>query len=64
MKKVFLFAAVLGATTLTSCKKDYTCTCDVFGTDYVVEYNDVKSSDAETLEASCETSSLCEWAEK
>lgn len=27
MKKILLFAAVVGAVALTSCKKDHTCTC-------------------------------------
>lgn len=27
MKKLFILSLILGAATLTSCKKDYTCTC-------------------------------------
>lgn len=44
MKKVLLFAVVLGAVTLTSCKKDYTCTCTTSG-------NGVNSSASTTINA-------------
>ncbi|HRP52840.1 MAG TPA: hypothetical protein PLI97_04965 [Fluviicola sp.] len=31
MKKVVLFAVVVALTGLTSCKKEWTCECDVMG---------------------------------
>lgn len=47
MKKVLLLAVagvfVLG---MSSCKKDYTCTCDVSGQKYTYELKDVKKKDA------------------
>lgn len=58
MKKV-LFIAAVAVFTMTSCKKVYTCCCDVLGTDYCVESGTkMKKSDAE---AWCETNSggLC-----
>jgi len=44
MKKVLLIAAV--AFTITSCKKDYTCTCTYDGKTYPFEMKDVKKKDA------------------
>lgn len=48
-----MFAVVLGAVSLTSCKKDYTCTIDFFGEDIVTEYNGLSSSEADDVEATC-----------
>lgn len=48
MKKV-LFVAVVAAFAMTSCKKKYTCCCDVLGTSTCVESGEkMKKSDAET----------------
>lgn len=47
MKKVLLFAVVLGAISFTSCKKDYTCSCTIAGTTTDTEFTDVSKSDAE-----------------
>lgn len=33
MKKIFLFVSVLTVVSLTSCKKDFTCTCTNSSTD-------------------------------
>lgn len=56
MKKILIAAIVLvGTASMTSCKKDYTCTYDLLGTEFVVDYNDVKGSDADDLKAACET---------
>ena len=64
MKKVILFAAVGAfALSMTSCTKDYTCTCEVFGVTSSVDYNGLDNSEAETLEASCTASTACTWAE-
>lgn len=45
MKKLLLVAAV-AAFTMTSCKKDYTCTCTEDGKSYNFEMKDVKKKDA------------------
>jgi len=45
MKKVILIAAV-GMMALVSCKKDYTCECNVDGEKYSYDMKDVKKSDA------------------
>ncbi len=54
MKKVMLFVAVaaFAATTLYSCKKDYTCTCTHDGVTYTYPMNKIKKKDAK---ATCNT---------
>ncbi len=52
MKKLLTLAVVLGAFAMTSCKKDYTCTCTttMTGMDDIVQeipLNDYKKKDAE-----------------
>lgn len=51
MKKVLAIFAVVAMIGATSCKKDYTCSCDwsVLGVDYSQDYTyeDVKKADAE-----------------
>lgn len=37
MKKLILFAAALAVMTMTSCKKDYECTCDG---SYTIDFGD------------------------
>lgn len=47
MKKLLVLAIIAGAFTMTSCKKEYTCTCTTAGTS--VDYktgSKVKKSDA------------------
>lgn len=49
MKKttIFVFAALIAAASLTSCKKDYTCECkNSLGTITNIPINDAKKSDA------------------
>jgi hypothetical protein len=47
MKNLFLtLLFVGGVAALTSCKKDYTCTCTVDGETYTYELKDVKKKDA------------------
>ena len=65
MKKLVLFAsAAMIVLSVASCKKDYTCTCTVFGITVSQDYNDLKKKDAETLEASCTAGGYCTWATK
>lgn len=48
MKKFFVPAlAVLFIVGMTSCKKDYTCTCTVGGVESTSTFEDVKKSEAE-----------------
>lgn len=48
MKKFFIPAlAVVFIVGMTSCKKDYTCTCTIAGLETSVTYTDVKKADAE-----------------
>jgi len=57
MKKLFVVAAViLTVASLSSCKKDYNCTCkgDTMGT-LVVPLNDYSNKDAEDACTSAET---------
>lgn len=47
MKKLSILAvAVIFTLGLTSCKKDYTCTCTVGGVSSATEIKDAKKSDA------------------
>jgi len=62
MKKVLL--AVVAVAFFASCKKDYTCTCSIFGISTVVDYNGLSSSEADTAKAACTNGGLCTWAEK
>ena len=50
MKKLFILAVIAAGFTMTSCKKDYTCSCTVPGQSAPVEYKytKVKKADAET----------------
>ena len=47
MKKVLLFAGVLFLFSATSCKKDYTCSCEWAGTTTDTVFEDVTKKDAE-----------------
>jgi hypothetical protein len=57
MKKVLLFAVVLGAVSLTSCKKDYTCSWTYAGTTTVTDSPGLSSSEADDAEAVCNNNS-------
>lgn len=46
MKKLVLAVAALGLISLTSCKKDYTCTCTVSGQTIKIAIPKAKKSDA------------------
>lgn len=62
MKKVLLACAVVAF--FASCKKDYTCTCTVFGTSTSVDYPGLNKGDAKTAETACTSTGICTWAEK
>ncbi|MBT3667662.1 MAG: hypothetical protein HN548_09310 [Opitutae bacterium] len=47
---------------MTSCSKDYTCTCDFGSGETVTEYSDLGKVDAEAQEVICKASA-CTWAE-
>lgn len=65
MKKVVLFVAVAAfAFSMSSCTKDYTCTCEIAGVSSAVDYNGLNKSEAETAEAACTSSSICKWSEQ
>lgn len=51
MKKLVLFAVVLGAVSFTSCKKNYTCT---YPDGEVVTYEDPSDLLLTSYEAACE----------
>ena len=51
MKKLVLAVAALGLISLTSCKKEYTCSCSILGTTSDTKTGKVKKSDAKS---SCE----------
>lgn len=44
---VIIGIALLGAVVLPSCKKDYTCTCEVKTKKYIYDYSDRLKSEAE-----------------
>ena len=46
MKKAILFAAVIAASSFTSCKKDRICTCTILGVSSNVTYEESKKKDA------------------
>jgi hypothetical protein len=50
MKKTVILACatLFFAATMTSCKKDYTCTCKIFGQTSTSEIKDAKKKDAES----------------
>lgn len=66
MKKL-LFVATVSVFALSSCTKDYTCECtvEVLGTSSTTtaEYSDLNKSEADDVQAACESSSFCTWAE-
>lgn len=47
MKKLLFVFAIAAVGSLASCKKDYTCTCDVAGQEVSTAINDAKKGDAE-----------------
>ncbi|HUM48324.1 MAG TPA: hypothetical protein PLD84_15440 [Chitinophagales bacterium] len=47
MKKVLLIVTVIAAFGLTSCKKDYNCTCIILGQTTVSPINNSSKDDAE-----------------
>ena len=38
MKKLFILAVIAAGFTMTSCKKDYTCSCTITGSTTPIEY--------------------------
>ena len=38
MKKLLILAVIAGAFSLTSCKKDYTCSCTITGSSTPIDY--------------------------
>lgn len=59
MKKVFIFAVVVGGLVFTACKKDHVCSCDITAlgitTSFDTTYTDMKKADAETA---CEANNI------
>jgi hypothetical protein len=48
---------------LSSCKKDYQCSCDLGALGTVVnDYNDLTKDEAKSLQTECESTSLCTWS--
>ncbi len=48
MKKLFFIASITLVVGLTSCKKDYTCTCVVLGQTLVLPIQNSTKSDAQS----------------
>lgn len=65
MKKQLLIIAVLaGGLTMTSCTKDYVCSCDdSFGGTIDVEAENLNKKDAKEIGDQCEATDLCTWKE-
>ena len=53
MKKVLFFVAVIAAASMTSCTKDYTCTCTASGVESITEYPGLNNEEAEAAETAC-----------
>lgn len=47
MKKFLFVFAIAGVAALSSCKKEYTCTCTIDGVSNSVEFDKMKKSEAE-----------------
>ena len=47
MKKLLFVFAIAGVAALSSCKKEYTCTCTADGVSSSVTFDKMKKSDAE-----------------
>jgi hypothetical protein len=62
MKKVLVAVAVVAF--FASCKKDYTCTCEVLGLSTSVDFEGLSKSEADDQEAACTAGGICTWAEK
>lgn len=63
-KQVLIFALILGGFSITSCTKDYVCSCDDgFGGTFNVETENLNKSDAKEIGDACEASDLCTWRE-
>lgn len=60
MKKIILFVALVSATVLVSCKKNYTCTYDSNGT--VADYTKLNRPAAKMTEKTCKLAGGV-WAE-
>jgi len=50
---LFTLLFVGGVAALTSCKKDYTCTYDMLGTETVVTYEGLDKDEADAAESAC-----------
>ena len=64
MKKLIILSLVVAGFAMTSCKKDYLCSCDVSGMKTEVEYNGLTKSEADDAKAACETTSYCTWSQQ
>lgn len=53
MKKVLFAGIVIGTFTLTSCRRDYTCTFTNYLVGSPMEFKDVKRSDVKDLKTMC-----------
>lgn len=53
MKKVIFLGLVAIGFSMTSCKKDYTCTYDLLGVEQVQEYNDLDKDAKSAAETQC-----------
>lgn len=55
MKKLLILGGIFAMFTFTSCKKDYTCDCTVFGDPISVPVQNAKKKDAESACDAAET---------
>lgn len=64
MKKLLVLGLVFGGlAVMSSCKKDYTCTYDLLGAEFVQDYPDLDKDQADAAEAGCKLLSGT-WATK
>jgi len=66
MKRVIALSAfvVLGVASMTSCKKDYQCTCTSGGFTSTVDYDGLTKAEATSAETACTFASSCTWSAK
>jgi hypothetical protein len=63
-KQALIFALVIGGLSMTSCTKDYVCSCDLGGGDSLdTEAENLNNQQAADTKAVCEDGGVCTWNE-
>lgn len=63
-KQTLIFALVLGGLSMTSCTKDYVCSCDIGGGEtFDTNAENLNKQQAQDAQATCEEGGSCTWKE-